>query len=443
MWQHLGFCLCGSGERSPVRSAASPRAPLPRCTNTQAPVCLCREGGSHCGSQYPPLRGDPGRPNTHVCRKVRGVEGGSCLPLHAQPQAASHGESLSIHVHPRPRRLPSLPPHPPTRSTQGPRQPVAPSPHTCQLQGSSFGGQTLAAPSPPSWPKPRGTVVTSWRSPWFPVPCPRAPVVSKRGTCRRRAPGTAESPACALGCLPRGQEPGHAGPEPEEQGFAGLALSPTQWGRGGPRWGDLGGEVLVGRAVPGAHTHTLAGFPETGALWIPLRGPGGGGAVRRVPGSLASWPSTRIGVHLGDPPLAWPPSPKIAAAHLSRKPALPSPCGSSLSVPPCRSLCLCLCLFRGLARLLLALRRCSGPWLFSRNRTPREAGRRGRMERLGFQPGWTGSSLSVKLLGCPGGPESPERPLGLEVGQGLARARARPRSDGEGTGHLGRAAGHS
>ena len=184
--------------------------------------------------------------------------------------------------------------------------------------------------------KPQGHGVDILEISLFPRPLPESPggcplgPGSSRCTRRRWVHGTAERPACALGCLPRGRELGHAGPEAEEQGCAGLcwATVDTQWGKVGLDGVTVVDEVLVGGAVPGAHAHPppRSGFPR----WAPW-GP--------VPGTLFGdlTANTRVRGHVGEPPLVRPrPRRSIGAARVSWDRTLPSPCGSFL--PPCLSL---------------------------------------------------------------------------------------------------------
>ena len=85
-----------------------------------------------------------------------------------------------------------------------------------------------------------------------------------------------ERPACRLGYPPRGQEVGHAGPEDDEQGFAGLP-SPAS-GERGPGWGDSRGRCPCGPSGPGRVCTRSVRVVGVGAVKVP------GACVRGGPG---------------------------------------------------------------------------------------------------------------------------------------------------------------
>lgn len=200
----------------------------------------------------------PAVPIAHVCKKVRA---GSCLPLHTQPHPApgvpKHPHASVSHVH----VPPSSPPAPPPNSGQHPPRAEG---SLCPLLltqvnlskalwarggggggGGGWGwGARSCAPSPPFWPNPRGTVLTSWRSPCSPAPCPRVPA----GVLW--APGPAGAPADVGSTEPRSALRALSGAYPEDGnwvtraprprsraalGFAGLPLIPS-----GERWASMG-----------------------------------------------------------------------------------------------------------------------------------------------------------------------------------------------------------
>lgn len=225
---------------------------------TQATVRLGRGGGSRCGSQCPPLRGDPGRANSPRVQEGAGWVVPS-TPHAATSSPGSPQASTRVRV-PRPRSS-LLPPRPPPNSGQHPPRAEG---SLCPLLltqvnlskalwarggggggGGGWGwGARSCAPSPPFWPNPRGTVLTSWRSPCSPAPCPRVPA----GVLW--APGPAGAPADVGSTEPRSALRALSGAYPEDGnwvtraprprsraalGFAGLPLIPS-----GERWASMG-----------------------------------------------------------------------------------------------------------------------------------------------------------------------------------------------------------
>lgn len=206
-----------------------------------------------------------------------------------------------------------------------------------RVPGTPTPGARCGAPGPPSPPCPPHLARERRR-------CPRA----LRAPAPPGAPaevwvsGPAERPACRLGYPPRGQEVGHAGPEADEQGFAGLP-SPAR-GERGPGWGDSRGRCPCGPSGPGRVYTPCVRVAGVGALKVPgacVRGGAGrGGGCGGTVGGVSLFGGA---VHAPepDPPesagtrvssLDVDPTPTFRAARLSRNRVLPSPCGSSLCV---------------------------------------------------------------------------------------------------------------